>query len=311
MAEYVRGSKLLSRLNEEFRKQGVDSNFEKEVPKYLYRYCKVTDYLLENIKNNHITLSSPTQFNDEMDSLMIINTEKKIREKYEEKVEIARKIGVSWPTSFEKELKIEKDRMETYKNFVRKNILVSCFTENKDSRTMWGYYAQSNSGIRITYETTGIKLFENTYPVVYGNDFIDVSDIVAKETDENINLAMMMSTIYKEKEWDSEKEWRVLLPNIESIYKFNSEPKFVPGIVNKPIEICLGVNYFSDIYENNLKIKLLELASLNEIKVTSIKHVMQESYFKEIDINKTLELVKLYCAKRMFKSEFERKIQKI
>ena len=42
----------------------------RDIPDYLYRYCSVNGYLIDDLQNSKITLVSPTKFNDVYDSVV-------------------------------------------------------------------------------------------------------------------------------------------------------------------------------------------------------------------------------------------------
>ncbi|HAP4696381.1 TPA: DUF2971 domain-containing protein [Enterococcus faecalis] len=234
----------------------------------------MTPYLLENLEKNQVTAISPIHFNDSFDSLMITNTKDTIIEQYNERVLLAQKVNQVWPISKNNFIESMENQIVVSKTFAQKELMICCFTENADSSYMWGHYG-NNAGVCLEYSTK-MRSFDFIYPVAYGTTPISVTELVDPVTDENIEIAVLLSALYKDIEWSPEKEWRIILPNLKP-NSYEKEDGFMPVIVNTPNEITLGTKFFNDIFDgqtiNEYKYKLLRITKKHEIRVSILRYI--------------------------------------
>ena len=126
--------------------------------------------------------------------------------------------------------------IETYKinKHMRNSIHVFSMSDSYDLDNMWGYYSDSGEGFCIEYDFNKIKnlsdgckkLLLNTYKVNYSSDpkCFDIEAFVEFSFFENHDLAIynrLISSIIdqivsKDITWEHEREWRIVLGNIES-----------------------------------------------------------------------------------------------
>lgn len=163
----------------------------------LYKYYKldVDGYVLHSIRNNMITLTSPSLFNDPYDSLLYVNRDA-VRaaqkdnppEKIIECIN-AKKNGIDLYPKYpiplidllckipeEKlqeillsdEMTIDRNTSELI-SFIttnlQKGLRVSCFSESYASPLMWAHYADSGKGICVEYDIQFDKMF---HPFEFG-----------------------------------------------------------------------------------------------------------------------------------------------
>lgn len=116
----------------------------------------------------------------------------------------------------------------------RKNCFVFSMSESYDSDLMWAHYANSNKGFCIEYDFNKApqlkaeiwKKLISIYKVIYKDEqeefsFMRILDYIMKgQTDQeeykSISYDMMQKLITKKAFWSYEKEWRILLYNIEN-----------------------------------------------------------------------------------------------
>ena len=107
-------------------------------------------------------------------------------------------------------------------------------SESYDNELMWAHYANSNKGFCIEYDFSKAPQLKpeiwrkliSIYKVIYkdeqeGFSFMRILDFIMKgQTDQeeykSISYDMMQKLITKKAFWSYEKEWRILLYNIEN-----------------------------------------------------------------------------------------------
>lgn len=123
---------------------------------------------------------------------------------------------------------------------------INCFTENDYSNIlMWSHYADCHKGFCLEYDVQSDKfknhLLNFIHPVIYSNDIYDLSEYIYcviekyKGKKKIINHShLLLSALFKSTQWESEKEWRLVLT------KDNKNDKFVD--VDNPSAIYMGLN---------------------------------------------------------------------
>ena len=175
-------------------------------PQYLYRYRSFSSEYWENeIFKGEIYFQQVNKFNDPMDSLLYFDTRKiPMNSLFVKRIKGALLISdEDIKTLFKDHTRMAKAISE-----MRKDIRCACFSENKDSCLMWSHYANQHNGFVIKYNTNkfGEQISKRLLPVIY-------SAIKPDETEEIrdcTNNLYLKSCVYKAKDWEYEKEWRVL-----------------------------------------------------------------------------------------------------
>lgn len=128
------------------------------------------------------------------------------------------------------------------------------FSDRNDSMLMWAHYASYHQGFCIEYDLENIPYSDYRrrflYPTIYSNKMFDATVHLMRDVeDENFNnLHLSLAALVKAKDWEYEKEWRLVFANgileKEQAYEI-CKPKMVYlGAKIKPedqdtlIEIC-------------------------------------------------------------------------
>lgn len=273
-------------------------------PKKLYMYFGSMEKLILVLKNKGIYLSNVCNFNDPFDEIYSVsnigsNTYKtwvtfqeiceayltcqKYLENYENFINFREVKLKLCKNEFEWIIKIE-DAVEAFiqasgfdkipkkviiekilenRNRIRTNlqdelIKVRCFSEKVDSIPMWAYYANNHRGCCVRFDTSLLnkEISENIFPIQYKNE----------RSNELMHYV-------KSKEWEHEKEWRIILRGfvqeylpfdcVTGIYfgiknDFSDTPNIVKAWPQKE-------DYLEKHYSNYLKIISLVNSSNNKI----------------------------------------------
>lgn len=141
--------------------------------------------------------------------------------------------------------------------------LVGCLCTDCKNRLMWSHYADSHTGFCVEYDFSGADesaFAMLPFPIFYSEDRPIIPWKAAiDDTTENIAEAaveLILGVLTKDKAWEYENEWRILLGINES------SNLHMPRITC----IYLGV----DINEEN-RIKILEIAAEKNIPVKQMK----------------------------------------
>lgn len=104
---------------------------------------------------------------------------------------------------------INKKINETIQCYVR----IACFTESHINLPMWNHYADSHQGICLEYDLTSINdkyIVDRMFPVLYKFALPNGVETYLNRTVNVNNLAEYM-LVHKLKDWEYEKEWRLIL----------------------------------------------------------------------------------------------------
>lgn len=112
----------------------------------------------------------------------------------------------------------------------------ACFSEDVNSILMWSHYSDLHKGFALGYDLSPY-LFPNKYnlglfPVIYNNQRYDATEYLCyligtimklplKNADK---LSQIKLLLYKAKEWEYEKEWRLINGQGQDIFKAHAEP---------------------------------------------------------------------------------------
>jgi len=132
--------------------------------------------------------------------------------------------------------RLEDRLIETMKG----GLLVSCFSERRDSIIMWSHYADCHRGFCVEYDfkqrAVNKALVNLLFPVLYTDSLIDATRYLdpAIAADDNNNLYFgILAAISKSPEWAYEKEWRIVVP-------FGILDREQPLPVSRPRAVYLG-----------------------------------------------------------------------
>ena len=202
------------------------------------------DLELANFENSEMYLSSPEQFNDPYDSKLLVDPynffnlflkSDKICELYKiDREELIRKSDIKnniYPKDF---FYNYKKWFDLYSNLLHHStsiLRIGCLTENDyTNMLMWSHYASQHSGYCIEYD---ISEFANNhvykrclFPIYYSDKIFDMSEHVIQIIEgiadapfnndnkiSNIKFWIFIATLIKLKDWNYEREWRIIAYN--------------------------------------------------------------------------------------------------
>ncbi|MDZ4541634.1 MULTISPECIES: DUF2971 domain-containing protein [Bacillus cereus group] len=167
-------------------------------------------------------------------------------------------------TKAEYDIKTKND-LEKIVTQIKEKTKISCFSEVNDSILMWSHYADNHKGFCIEYNFNEIdedlNLINALHPAIYSDEIINVGKHLkktSKQPDEFNQIIEEYAAIVKSKEWEYEKEWRIVFCKDEG-GGFNYR-----GL--KPKAIYLGSRISKDD-----KSEILEIAKEKDINVFQMK----------------------------------------
>lgn len=210
------------------------------IPKKLYKYSRLSNYIIENLEKQKMYLSIPDEFNDPFDTFEI---ETPMREQMLKGLE---KMGFS--KSLIKRSKI-REKLPSIINDgynsdrfgenlgLRNGTGVCCFTENSpDNVIMWSHYANQHRGVCLEYDFSQCKdIVQRLHPILYRDQYI-----AKKLTNhsgfcsDSFMFALIQAHLVKSKEWEYEMEWRYLS-------HIKGDERFASTVIH-PQHIYLGLN---------------------------------------------------------------------
>jgi len=121
---------------------------------------------------------------------------------------------------------IEKVTNDRYAKLTKENSVgvsssfkLCSFSEVYNSMLMWAHYADYHKGFCVEYNVSAWEesSFKRRflYPVIYSNSMFNATDYFSydnKNNDRN-NLYLSQTALIKSKEWEYEKEWRLVFSN--------------------------------------------------------------------------------------------------
>lgn len=145
------------------------------------------------------------------------------------------------------------DVINKIRNGLGEQVGIECFTQSPTDVLMWSYYAEKHTGICVEYDFS--KLFTSCsnsflFPVCYSEKrpLLDMQNLYDPISHQVINdrifeafPSIMRSWITKSKEWEREKEWRLITFPIRS----DSERLVKLPIVSR---IITGINITDENY---------------------------------------------------------------
>lgn len=222
------------------------------LPRLIYKYRAVNEYSLKNLEEDSIWLSDPRNFNDpydcsftktdELDSYdpsvvidmalrsgiisdedqdsidAILSSDKPtitlMELGYPDRPEYGKAVGEALSATIKKyELGIISELSENMKQAFK----VCCFSEDPKSILMWSHYADYHKGFCIAYDFRELGNEDlrtrMLYPAIYSNHMFDASGIFSKNKTVNNILYINQAALIKSREWEYEKEWRLVFSN--------------------------------------------------------------------------------------------------
>ena len=132
-----------------------------------------------------------------------------------------------------------------YAEMSKKFVTIACFCEEFQSITMWSHYADYHKGFVLEYNSDELLALHShsVLPVIYDDERYDASSYLiwfwAQMLEYKIpnpdTMAHMKGVLHKSKDWEYEKEWRMVDYLPRNIYEEN-----VSSIFLKPKAIYYG-----------------------------------------------------------------------
>jgi len=201
-------------------------------PSSFYKYRKLDDFMLNDLAYNWIWVAEIASLNDPFECSLLIDDYLFFQ---------SEKLQDAWKNAVKE---------------AQENIQICSFCECNDSLLIWSHYADQHKGICIEYDFTDCdEIRPFIQPVFYTNKIFKI-----KSLNEFNVLNSLMASLFKSKEWEYEKEWRVTIPT-RSLYKEKANQMKVP----KPKAIYLGTRF--NLNEDSKKKQILQIATKLEIPI--------------------------------------------
>ena len=252
---------FLHRLSSEINlsSEGIEYKKPKIIP-CLYRYSGISEHIVHDIKNNSLTVTAVSEFNDMFDSgINIYSNEEELNSLVEMDLQEIIDIGLDSYWFRNKSKNNFQKQAELKRSFVNNlGAHISCFSTTDSSILMWAHYAKSNTGICIQYDTNTNgtdNLFRKwAFPVAYRSKPINVGKLLYDKKYNypyRFELAVMISILCKYSIWSYENEWRLISPVLpDESSQLHYQLKNVPQIK----EIILGCHFLRNCIDKNAEI---------------------------------------------------------
>jgi hypothetical protein len=219
------------------------------IPTKLFKYCDFSDHNKNNLNNNIVWLTSAENFNDPYDCSLTYSNEALLNRKIEEyginflfknanlgkftftkdeEIEImhsTNKIRKIIEIMLPKDTELDKNTKTRFPSIVieaieefqrplakanRSKTFVSCFSETNKSIIMWSHYACKHKGFCIEYNVKDDNSNVYFYPIFYEKKLFDLTKYLLTNKEEFNDFALLIACLTKSKEWEYEKEWRLI-----------------------------------------------------------------------------------------------------
>ncbi|MDH5233296.1 MAG: DUF2971 domain-containing protein [Gammaproteobacteria bacterium] len=191
----------------------------------LYKYYPINDYTFDVIQTGRVWMSDPVHFNDPYDCALSLDM-KSYHQRNDDFHSIVRNVMMGKQDIGEipmRKAPIPAWAMnvanETFKNEQSK-FGVCCFSETNHSILMWSHYADHHKGVCIEFDfPEHSPQYSNLSKVTYSDEFpafkFDDYRGLSKETVQN-KIRQLITV--KAKDWQYEKEWRLVHENKNILY---------------------------------------------------------------------------------------------
>jgi hypothetical protein len=227
----------------------------------IFQYQRANKINLSNLEKQILYMASPSQFNDPYDcdiNYDLIDYSREdagaIKRKFIE-LEVSPQnrelLKALENEQFLPELiKVAQKVFEVAHEVFLKNSGICCFSEINDNLLMWAHYCEGYRGFCLEFRTE-YEPFLRLHQVQYIDAFKRI-DFVNQLLSEN---GEFITDLYctKSKNWDYEKEWRIIHHNAKTEYRYVQE--------------CLKAIYFGPKIENEYKKNLCSILKRQNPKV--------------------------------------------
>lgn len=165
--------------------------------------------------------------------------------------------------------------IKSFNDHIQNIYKVCSLSERIDSILMWGHYGNQHKGFAMEYNFSSLRLEELMgrflWPVIYSEKLYDASNLLidlGKSAPFN-NMIAIIASLHKAKDWDYEKEWRIIVPD---------GPSFPPKNYSAPLKaIYLG----SKISDSDAS-KLIDIAKNKNLQI--FKMQLSQREFKMLPV---------------------------
>jgi hypothetical protein len=187
----------------------------RRMPEKLYRYYRLSEPCLAEIRAGVITQRRADAQNDPFDSAFSIIEEvatMKLIETMSTLIERQRAPGDVLRLSSLGAIHETPGGVAEWARRQRAAIRISSFTERPDSLLMWSHYAGGHTGLCVEYDlskNSGDEFSRSFYPVIYRDSFPEASEWI-QYLDGTFRsfLFLVYAATIKSPEWSYEREWR-------------------------------------------------------------------------------------------------------
>lgn len=234
--------------SEEKTVQGIQIKNE-NMPEIFYKYRGVSKYTLDALEKDVLYFSAISLFNDPFECAMSLSFEQVQHLTYNriitelksflkpgfsltkddvtplEALRSQLMLGIPKEDekSFETMFKWTDELIKAIKVKTSKEISqigdeiyrVCSFSELNDSLLMWAHYANNHQGFCIGYNFKELHndLTDLILPVIYSDELLEISKFLLPESNQSL---LMNAITRKSKAWEYEKEWRMLMHQVNN-----------------------------------------------------------------------------------------------
>lgn len=229
-----------------------------QVPDFFYKYYSLSKYSIESLKENTIHFSHPHTLNDIMDGNLQLWDMFDFLKEYKQK---ANKHHIS-------DVELIKYFYENLSKEFYKHRGVLCLTDNFNNDLFWPHYT-SEQGFCLEFESDKfVDSFSNddllVVPISYQklmpinfNDHIRKQKVSGKMV-VNANLPLGYILSFKDKIWEYENEWRLILRSLNPL-----------GVVSRPLDIN-DIQYKKENEDKKLRNKKYNQESLSKVILSTL-----------------------------------------
>lgn len=197
-------------------------------PRFLYKYCSA-DRALQVLEDLYVYLCPPKDLNDLYEGSLgrmlqyspEIGFELKWRQIRahtgwgdEEAKQFVREEDHD-PDDLRANFDYTADRLRELNALVRHHAGIACFSERRGDQRMWGTYGDNHQGVCIEFANHGEAslIHRHCLPVLYGNERLDNSlpELMREDGSLHAELFAYYCYLRKTRDWESEREWRILM----------------------------------------------------------------------------------------------------
>lgn len=152
---------------------------------------------------------------------------------------------------------------------IRQSCNICSLCENGHSLPMWAHYGDDHKGFAMEYDFSVLpaehSVRESLWPVLYDDKMYDVTpQIFGRKVEEFNPLFLIGGALQKSRDWQYEKEWRIVLP-------VGAETSAANVSVPTPVALYLGA-----LIDSTNERKLIDLARLKNVPVYRMVHSRTE-----------------------------------